>query len=323
MSPSLRPGTSRSRRFLAQSSVYFCSWISWLGRWATLLVAVLATTFLVFSALPADPVRSALGANASAEAVARLRSELGLDRPLPERFIDYAKASVSFEFGRSYVTSRPVSFDLRPASLATASYVSVALVIAALLSVATLATVQFRSAGLSNMALTVVRLVTSLPSIVISLGIGMLCLSVAPTSGQLRSNGVNLALGASALAVYPTCSLIEILLTERIRIMQSTCFRAGIAFGFGPVQLFLRFVVREAFVPWLSQLSNVAASLVTGSVVIEIAFSLPGLGNLLARSVLRNDLPTMQAIVLTTVTTFLFVDGLSKWLAGRFNPPLR
>jgi len=323
MSPPPRADASRSRKFLAQFHIYPGSWLSWLGRWAALLVVVLATTFLVFSALPADPVRSALGANASAEAVARLRSELGLDRPLPERFIDYAKASVSFDFGRSYVTSRPVSFDLLPASLATASYVSLALIIAALVSAAMLAAVQFGRPGLSNITLAVVRLVTSLPSIVISLGIGMLCLGVAPTNGLLRSNGVNVALAASALAVYPTCSLIEILLTERLRIEQSTYFRAGIAFGLDRVQLFLRFVVREAFLPWLSQLSNVAASLVTGAVVVEVAFSLPGLGNLLARSVLRNDLPTMQAIVLVTVTTFLVVDGISKWLAARFSPPLR
>src|SRR2546428_175673 len=92
-----------------------------------LLAFALVLVFLLFSALPSDPARSMLGVNATEEAVATLRRELGLDRPLSQQFSLYVSNLVRLELGQSYVTRRPVAPDIRAAVGATLTYVALAL----------------------------------------------------------------------------------------------------------------------------------------------------------------------------------------------------
>lgn len=279
-----------------------------------MLIAVPSITFLLFALLPADPVRTMLGVNASEQAVQDLRRELGYDQPLVARLGNYLARAAQLDFGSSLVTRRPVLKEVVAAYGVTVSYVAIALCIAAISSLLLLVVAHFSSSALRKVFLAAARAVAALPSIVVAIAAGLITIAVAGPAGLPSGTLRTLVVAPLALAVYPTLSLAEILLSERQAAMRSAAVRAADSFGFSRCDVLRSCVLRLILLPWLAQLSNLAAALVSGSIVIELIFSMPGLGRLVVQSVLRNDAPMMQAVVIMGVLTFLSLNALSSWV---------
>jgi len=261
-----------------------------------------------------------LGVNATEEAVATLRRELGLDRPLTQRFSTYVSTLVRLELGQSYVTRRPVAPEIGAAFSATLTYVALALLASIAYSVFSTAVAYFGGSPVRRVIHGINGALTSVPSLVVAIGLGVLALGVNLLgfigSADLRST----LTGALVLSVYPSCTLSQILIEETTRVRASPFVTAARSFGFSEARLFGAFVMRNASLPWLAQLSNVAASLVAGSIVVEVVFSLPGIGRLLVQSVLRGDFPMMQGIVIVTSITFLMLDFVAEQVYRRLFP---
>jgi peptide/nickel transport system permease protein len=128
----------------------------------------------------------------------------------------------------------------------------------------------------------------------------------------------NLIMASAALAVYPSCSLAEIAILESGAVARQPCVTAARSFGFSGMRIFWSYIFRTSVLPWFGHLTNVAASLVTGSIVVEVVFSLPGLGRLVIQSVLRSDFPMMQAVVITGVMSFLVINFATEQAVARF-----
>lgn len=290
---------------------------------AGLLVVIPALTFLLFAFLPSDPIRVALGINASEEAVARLRHELGYDRSLPLRLGTYLWGLARLDFGRSLTTRRPVAGEVLEAYGTTLQYVGVALGLSVVVSVAMLGLSHAGGRRARSTLLLLARTVTSLPSLVVAIGVGLGLLAVLGPASVVRADTRNLLMAGLALAVYPSLSLAEILILELETALRLPHVRAARSFGLPERRVFWFYMLPTMILPWLAHLSNLAASLVTGSIVVELVFSLSGLGRLVVQSVLRNDFPMMQAVVIVGVLTFLGLNALADRTLRKLYPAAR
>jgi ABC-type dipeptide/oligopeptide/nickel transport system permease component len=298
-------------------------WSIGLLRHLFLFLGLLTLTFLLFSVIPVDPARAMLGMNADEAAVQALRHDLGLDRALWRQFLHYCTGLLRLDFGISFVTRRPVTMDLFAACVATLRYVLIALLLSQLTSLG-VAYIAFFHHRFAVLAWRTANVVTSLPGLIWALGLGLALLggNVLIAIASLEQRYILTA--GLALSVYPCAALTQILISECQRIRQLKYVTAGRSFGFTERELFFKHVLANALLPWLTQFSNIAASLLAGSIFIEIIFSIPGLGHLVVQSVLQRDFPMIQAVLSVCFFCFillnLFVEKLYRVLAPQSWP---
>lgn len=272
-----------------------------------LVLFLLTVVFVIFSALPSDPVRNALGTNASEEAVRMLRRDLGYDQPIGERYVRFLAGAVRLDFGRSIHSRREVRPMVVEALAITARNGAGALCASALMSIV-LAVVARMSMTAERGILFVCRLFTSIPSLIVAIAAGVAAYGLMGgfAGGDLRAMvGI-----VAALAVYPTCSLAEIAIGEARRVERCTFVTAARSFGMSEPMIFVRCILPAILTSWVGHVSNVAASIFVSSSVFDAVFSLPGIGHLLAQSVVQNDLPVVQGLIIVIIVGFLAVDAL-------------
>lgn len=288
-----------------------------------LLLLVPSLTFLIFHFLPADPVRSALGVNVSEQAVEVVRKDLGLDRPLTSQLVGHLWRLLHFDLGRSLVTGRPVIPDLVSSYALTLRYVVGALLLSTLVSLSCLFVAYFGSVRTKLLLLSLSKTMTTLPSVIVATGVGLFVLMTGALDFIPSQDHRNLLMAVLALSVFPSFSLAEIAINEGVGLMDRPYIVAARSMGFSEWRILLSYVLRVALAPWIGHLSNVAAALVTGSIVMEAIFSLPGLGRLVTQSTLRNDFFMMQGIVTVSVIGFMFVNyvtaTLLRWRFGGYR----
>ncbi len=282
-----------------------------------LLFFIIITAFFLFTALPADPVRSMLGVNVSEEVVAALRSELGLDRSLWIQFKMYVQGLITLDLGTSFVTRRPVSNDLFPSMVSSLLYAGFALVIAVIYSVASTFTSFFCRPFVGKTLQAMHASLVSIPGLIIAIiaGIILFHFNVFFFISDIRVRQISTA--AIVLSIYPSAVLSQILFQQVEEIKGKAYLLASKGFGFTKKQLF-GILFKSSYLPWLAQLSNIAAALLAGSIVIEYVFSLPGLGRLIHQSVIRSDYPMLQGIVIVTSISYIifnmFIETIYQYL---------
>ena len=273
-----------------------------------LILVVLTIVFVAFSALGSDPIRNALGVNASEEAVSSLRHELGYDRPVFSRYLWFLADALRLDFGRSIQSRQPVRPMLLDALHVTLRNGVIALSVSVLVGLALTALAFFMGPKTERALVFACRLLTSIPSIVVAIVTGTVIYIVL--GGFAGGTSLAIVGIVAAIAVYPTCSLGEIGVVEISRLQQATFVSAARGFGMGEPAILFRCVLPVILTSWMGQVSNLVASIAVSAAVFEVVFSLPGIGSLLARSVIQNDLPIMQGLAVVIVVLFLGVDAV-------------
>lgn len=282
-----------------------------------LLITVSVTVFFLFSALPTDPVRAILGLNASEEAIISLRQELGLDKSLLNQFFNYFLNLLSFDLGKSFITRQPVTPTVIESFISTQLYSLIALIISILYSIISVLVVYFASKYIEKFIQAINSFFVSIPGLIIAVLLGVI-LSKQNLFGFIENITTRNVISASlVLSVYPSCVLSQILITEFEIVKNRQFVITSKSFGFNEHRMFI-IIFSNSFLPWLSQLSNIAASLISGSVVIEYVFSLPGMGNLIYQSILRHDYPMIQGVVLICSFTYILFNFIIEILYNYF-----
>lgn len=286
------------------------------------LLAVSVVVFAVMNVLPGDPALTILGMDASDDALAALREQLGLNEPLMARYLSWIWNAVQGDFGLSHSFRVPVSELISERlpmtiSLAVAGML-VTLVLA--LSLGITAAAQHRRAGdwgvmfLSQLGIAV-------PAFWLSILLVMLFavkLRWLPPGGfagwsdpfaAIRS----LILPTVALALVQSAVLARVTRSSALEVMRQDFVRTARASGLSHRRVLWRHVLPNALVPIVTIVGMQFAALVTGTIVIENVFYLPGLGRLIFQSIANRDLPTVQALVMlfaAIVVTANFVVDL-------------
>jgi peptide/nickel transport system permease protein len=309
-----------------------------LGAMAVILVVLLAVVFGLRKASPLDPVHAMLGAQASADAVARQRHALGLDQPVPVQFWRYVTGLAHGDLGMSYRTRRPVGSDLAARLPATGELAAVALVFALVLAVllAIATTLRWPGAGLFRLVLI---LGASTPAFLLALGAillfykrlgwlpatGRVDAVDAPTgpTGFLTVDGLiagrpgvsldalrHLVLPALAIAVGPAVSIGRVLRSSLITNQGSDYVRTARAKGLTEPKVLRSHLLRNSVGPALSMTGLQIGLMFAGVLVIEQVFAWPGIGQYTAQSINVADFPAITGVTLVLGVGYVVVNAI-------------
>ncbi|WP_274628541.1 ABC transporter permease [Arvimicrobium flavum] len=299
---------------------------------ATLLAASLVV-FAVLEIVPGDPAQLMLGMNATPEALAALREQLGLDQPLVWRYLSWLGGLLTLDFGRSYTYSVPV-IDL------VAERIGVSLplaVIALVLSTAIAIPVGLFAAARRGKAADAVSMGLSQVGVavpnfwfaLILVYIFAVWLRWVPAGGFPGwSAGVwpalkALILPAVALALPQAAILARVTRSALLEVLGEDYIRTARAKGMPRSYVLWRHALRNALIPVLTILGLQFAFLLAGTIIIENVFYLPGLGRLIFQAITQRDLIVVEGVVMLLVAAVIVVNLLVDISYAIVDPRLR
>lgn len=297
------------------------------GAFATALVA----SFGIFVALaftPGDPVSRVVGQRATDEQRASARHALGLDQPIPVRFVHWLGNALHGDFGRSITYRQEVSSLLAPRISTTLFLVVMAAVIIVVFGVALGAFGGWNRSWRPAVS-TAVGLGISIPSFVaasVLTGTFAVELGWFPTfgAGQGFWDRIHhLTLPAIALSLAWTAYVAQITMAAVREEADKEHVTTATGRGLKRSIVFRRHVLRNAALPVLTASGLTVAGLVAGSVVVETAFGVDGIGSLLVKSVPDKDYPVVMAISTLIVMIFVAVTALLDVVQVLLDPRLR
>lgn len=305
-------------------------------RTAVFLVSLAVSSVLVFAfmaVLPGDPARVALGVNASDEAVAQLRQQFGLDRPLPTQYVDWISGLVHGDLGTSYISKAAIGPQVFDRLQVTLWLVVAGMIIALLVAVPIGTLMAARHRKVSGLALSAVSQVgVAVPAFLAGI---LLIVVFAVKLGWLPANGWTppaqdpgmflrqLILPALALGLVQGAVLTRYVRSSVLDVLREDYLRTARAKGLRPFQALWRHGLRNAAVPVVTVLGLQLATLLIGAVVVERVFVIPGLGSLLLDGVSNRDLLLVQDVVMVLVIAVLLVNFLVDLLYVALDPRLR
>jgi peptide/nickel transport system permease protein len=318
-----------------------------------ILLIVSALLFCVLRLLPVDPAAMSLPPNATIEEIAAQRREMGLDKPLPQQYLIWLRAALHGDFGRSIALRRDAGSLVAQTLPATIQLAAGAMVIAAILGLGGgLLLFHLRGTLFEPMADLASIVLLSIPEFLwglILLFVFGVLLQWLPFTGQV-SPGLPLPHVTGFL-------LLDSLLVGRFDVFLSACrhlilpaLALGLAFsptimrvlrsslfdvyhedyiaqarlrGLSEGQILLGHAFKNASLPTLTLAGVQFGILFSGTLLVEVIYSYPGMGNLMVDAVRNADLPLIQAIGLTYCIVVLLINTAVDSLYVVLNPKLR
>ncbi|WP_027683055.1 ABC transporter permease [Rhizobium leguminosarum] len=326
--PSILPGLRFRQRFPLLALI--------LERFVLSLVLLFAVSILIFGgleALPGDFATTYLGQSATPQAVANIREDLGLNRPITTRYVEWLGNAVQGDFGTSWASKNSVSEQIGKRlgnSLFLAGFAAVISVPLAV-GLGTLS-VHFRN-RLPDKIINVISLAAiSLPEFFIGY---LLILFFAVNLGMATFpatvyDSMSFVERLKAIAL-PTATLVLVVLAHMMRmtraailsVMSSAYMETAELKGLSAFRAIVKHAAPNALAPIINVIALNLAYLVVGVVVVEVVFVYPGMGQYMVDAVTVRDMPVVQACGLIFAAVYIFLNMTADILAIIANPRLR
>ena len=281
--------------------------------------------FMMIRLVPGDPVANMLGVNASKEAIAAQRAELGLDKPLLTQYGDFLVKALQGDLGKSITTRRPVIDEIAQRYPATLKLALGATVFAAVVGITFGVLSAVKQNKLTDNVIMVFSLLSvSTPSFFLAL-VMMLLLSIH--LGWLPSMGLRtplhyvlpiITLGMQSVGLIARTtrsSMLEVLRQDYIRTSRSR--------GISQAVIVMRHAFKNALIPVVTVVGLRFGGLLAGSMLVEAVFSVPGIGRFMVDGVLKRDYPVVQGTVLVLATTFVLVNLAVDLIYALIDPRIK
>jgi peptide/nickel transport system permease protein len=297
------------------------------------LVIVGVIVFGLMHFIPGDPASAMLGRDATEEQKEALRARLGLDEPLPVQFVTWFWNALRLDFGESLFMHQPVTQALRdrlqPTGLLTLYALTLSIVIA--IPAGVIAAVRANSL-LDRLLMVIAISGVAIPGFFFGI---LLILLFAVVLGWLPSGGYTgldedpvehfryMALPTLALGFSAAGLLARLVRSTMLDVLNEEYVRTAFAKGLRERYVVLRHALRNAMIPILTVIGISLAGLLGGAIVIETVFNIPGMGRLLADSVVRRDYPLVQGAVLLIAALEVLIMLLVDLLYAYADPRVR
>ena len=281
--------------------------------------------FMMIRLVPGDPVANMLGVNASKEAIAAQRAELGLDKPLLTQYGDFLVKALQGDLGKSITTRRPVIDEIAQRYPATLKLALGATVFAAVVGITFGVLSVVKQNKLTDNVIMVFSLLSvSTPSFFLAL-VMMLLFSIH--LGWLPSMGLRtplhyvlpiITLGMQSVGLIARTtrsSMLEVLRQDYIRTSRSR--------GISQAVIVMRHAFKNALIPVVTVVGLRFGGLLAGSMLVEAVFSVPGIGRFMVDGVLKRDYPVVQGTVLVLATTFVLVNLAVDLIYALIDPRIK
>ncbi len=302
----------------------------------TALVSVWLASVVVFGAVlavPGDPAALILGMNAAPEALAAMRTQLGLDVPPPERYVRWLGGVLIGDLGESLQYQRPVArlvWDRLGVSVPLA--VGAALLATLLAVPVGIFTALRRGSLWDPLVVLASQLGAAIPSFWLAL---LLILAFAVQLGWLPSGGFPgwdvsvvgslraLLLPLLALALGQAAVMVRLTRAAMLDVLAQDFVRTARAKGLSPLKVVGKHALRNALVTLVTVFGLALTNVFIGSIVIEQVFSLPGLGRLALTAIGNRDYPLLQGVILLYASTIVLLSFLVDVSYGWLDPRIR
>ncbi|MDZ7860995.1 MAG: ABC transporter permease [Candidatus Krumholzibacteriota bacterium] len=292
-----------------------------------ILFGVITVTFLIMYIIPGDPVLSLVGERYDEATIEKMREEFGLDKPLPLQYADYIGRVARLDFGRSFMTGRPVIESIKeyfPRTLVLA-FTSMLIAVAAGVVIGAVSSLKrFRWLGRGLMTFSLVGV--SIP--VFWLGLLLIYLfaiklSLLPPSGYGNGSLRYLILPAVTLSFASMATVARVSRSSFLDISSEEFIKTARAKGLNEFVVFAKHLVRNALIPVITIVGTDFGSYLGGSVLTESIFGWPGLGRHIVQAILKRDFPVIQGAVLFMALLFVLVNLLVDLSYGFIDPRVR
>ncbi len=318
-----------------------------------ILLGLSILVFVWIRALPGSPAEALLGERATPERIAQVKREYGLDRPVHEQYWSYLKTVVRFDFGNSSYTQRKVTTEIKERFPATVELSLAAMIVAVGFGIP----LGFMAAKRHGGVLDHASLVTSLIGISIPIFFLALILKYVfavrlgwlPSVGRVdvlldfkpRTNFYvldsilqrdwaalvdvlkHLVLPAIALGSIPLAVVARITRAAVLDVQNEDYVRTARAKGLAPRIVDRRHVLRNALLPVSTIIGLQTGLLLSGAVLTETVFALPGMGTWLAEAIFNRDYPVLQGGILFLAIVFVLVNLVVDISYALLNPRIR
>lgn len=293
-----------------------------------LIITVIA--FSVIHLVPGDPARVMLGSRATDDAIAALREQLGLNKPLVTQYLDFLINAVRLEFGQSLFHRTSIGPIVAVRAIHSLSLLVYAILISLLIAVplALLSAVR-RNRPADHLVRALTTLSFCMPSFWTALLLVLLFsirLKLFPTSGiggDLWGYIASLTLPAISIGLYLAPVLLRSLRASLIQTLTAEFVEAARARGLSETRVLFKHVLRNSLVSMLTILGVNVGFLISGAVVIENVFSIPGLGSLMVAAIVSRDYPVIVALTLVFGVVVVAANFLVDMSYAVFDPRIR
>ena len=303
-----------------------------LGMLAVLAI-VAVMVFVLTRAASGDPVSVLLGDQATAEDIARVQRQYGLDKPLPVQFGYWLGQVVRGNLGDSIFLQRPVTQALRERAEPTTLLALMAVAIAAAIGIPCgIVSAVFRGRWIDQVFTGIAMLGASIPSFWLGLVlIQVFAVSFGwfPVSGYgapeaaLAERLHSLVLPASVLGLLNSALIIRFTRASMLDVLGEDYVRTARSKGLSEATVVLKHALRNALVPIVTVVGLTVALMIGGAVVTETVFGLPGVGNLVVSAVLRRDYPVIQGALLVVAAIYVLINFSIDLLYAVVDPRVK
>lgn len=295
------------------------------------IVSLLA--FLAFQIIPGDPTTRMLGTEASPEAIAALRSQLGLDQPVLLRYGNWLLDFLTGDMGTSYSYNMPVADMLADKLPITALLTLMSFLFTAVLSLPLgILAGSVRSKALDRLITVLDQIVMSIPQFFIGIIVcylfGLTFRLFVPGSFVSYTQSWSqclyyLLFPALSIALPRIAMTVRMLRSAILQELDQDYVRTSRSRGATRRRILYTHVLRNAMIPTITFLAVSLAEIMTGTIIIEQVFTIPGIGRLLMASISSRDFPVVQAIVVILAAWIVIVNCVADLLYQVVDPRIR
>lgn len=298
------------------------------------LFGVATIVFVLLRAIPGDPVLILGGLDIlDPAAIARSRATMGLDRPIIEQYGIWLGKAVSGDLGLSLRTGLPVTQLIARAFPVTAELAGFALAIGLAVSVSAGIAAARRAGRAGDVGITLLSIVgISTPPFVLAIAliyVFAVRLHLLPTTGfvpvgeSLPGHLRSLVLPSVTLGLVSAGVLVRIMRRSVLDELGQDYVRAARAKGISDTRVVYRHAVRNALIPFITIAGIEAGVLLSGAVIVETIFAVPGLGRLMIDNINQRDYPVVQGAVLVTSLIYVLINALVDVVYAALDPRIR
>ena len=281
---------------------------------------VITITFFAMKAIPGGPFLSEKAATPAV--TAQLEAKYGLDKPLMEQYVTYLNDVLHFDFGPSIKNRGRTVTDLMMEGFQTSGklgIIAACVAIAMGLTMGALAAV-FHDKWIDKLIMVLSTASVAMPSFVIATILLLLFCVALPLFPSNGSTGAGLVLPVVALAMYPTAYITRLTRSSMLDVMGQDYIRTARAKGVSAPKVIFKHSLKNSVTPVITYVGPMIAFILTGSLVVEQIFAVPGIGKYFFSSIINRDYPMVMGTTIFLATIMVIMNLLSDIAYKIFDP---
>ncbi|MBN9333108.1 ABC transporter permease [Devosia sp.] len=297
------------------------------------MALVVTIVFVIVRVTPGDPAAVMLGPDATAADIEALRERLGLNASIPQQFLTYVAGILRGDFGQSIFLNMPVTEALMQRAEPTFFLTIFSLAIATLIALPIGVLSAYRRGSIFDQAATTLAMfAASVPSF----WLGLVLMQVfAVQLGWFNTSGYggpgasfltrmhHLVLPAVTLGLISSALITRFTRASMLDVLNDDYVRTARSKGMSEWRVVTKHALKNALIPILTVIGLTAALLISGAIVTETVYGLPGVGSLIVSAVLRRDYPLIQGALLVVAGLYVLVNFIIDMLYLIIDPRVR